>query len=376
MVDYITKLETKSVDSLLAEIECKREAKQFNLCPPYQRNVVWSESKQSAFINSVMLGIIPNSVVFNKIESGWECIDGKQRITSLLKFKQNKIPVYLDGMSVFYNKICCQCQCKCKCRTLTKAERRKFLDRSIPVAFYSDINYECQVDIFQRIQNGVVLSSGEKAASIFDDVRIAKKFNTLSTNSESCFQKFCKISRKEHNVYLLCLMYMIDLNELRYSSKSARQSYLNQLSYEQFKISEKKLLTLIETCFSDKLLNHKSIKKMNNNVLLVTAYTIYTEFISNQTLSDTDYKHLRTAISVTWRDWNVVKNKSRSKTSLAVLQDIKKKFLANYKKIKKLDIVIEDESDSDDELDSSSSESPPPIERKRKRRRRPKDLMF
>ncbi len=63
----------------------------------------WLDSK-SDFIDSVMRGIVPNNLIFNNdIDKEHEvCIDGKQRITSLIEFKQNKISVQIEEDIVYF----------------------------------------------------------------------------------------------------------------------------------------------------------------------------------------------------------------------------------------------------------------------------------
>jgi len=89
-------------------IQASQKENGINLNPEYQRDIVWSNEKQSAFINSIMRNIIPNAIIFNNNESELIqiCMDGKQRITSLVRFKKNEIPYHIndcDDESIFYD---------------------------------------------------------------------------------------------------------------------------------------------------------------------------------------------------------------------------------------------------------------------------------
>lgn len=70
----------------------------YNFDPPYQRRSVWSEEKQSFFIDSVLRNFpVPPIFLRQRIdnETGtttYEVIDGKQRLMSLARFIGNEIP--------------------------------------------------------------------------------------------------------------------------------------------------------------------------------------------------------------------------------------------------------------------------------------------
>src|SRR5947209_164139 len=89
--EYTNSQEHKSVSTLITEFNNK----QINLDAPYQRGIIWAEKEQSAFINSVLKNIICNNIILNLDTSKdkYVCLDGKQRLTSLINFKRNKIPV-------------------------------------------------------------------------------------------------------------------------------------------------------------------------------------------------------------------------------------------------------------------------------------------
>ena len=73
--------------------------KKYNYDPSYQRRSVWSEEKQSFFIDSLLKNFpIPPIFLRQKInnETGattYDVIDGKQRLTSIINFLNNDIPV-------------------------------------------------------------------------------------------------------------------------------------------------------------------------------------------------------------------------------------------------------------------------------------------
>ncbi len=64
------------------------EAGQLDLNPSYQRDVVWSNPESQTLIESILRGIPLPSVILTKVEgeARWQIVDGKQRLTAILRF--------------------------------------------------------------------------------------------------------------------------------------------------------------------------------------------------------------------------------------------------------------------------------------------------
>lgn len=80
----------------ILEIYQKIQSKKLLLSPEYQRNVIWDKSKQTAFIESLFMGIIIPPVYVVEVpgenileENSYEVVDGKQRLSTIEKFIQN-----------------------------------------------------------------------------------------------------------------------------------------------------------------------------------------------------------------------------------------------------------------------------------------------
>lgn len=72
------------------------------LSPPYQRGDVWGPTRQRNLIRSILLGVpIPAIIINDRASAGWDemiscaVIDGKQRITAILAFLQDRL--YVPG---------------------------------------------------------------------------------------------------------------------------------------------------------------------------------------------------------------------------------------------------------------------------------------
>lgn len=103
-VDYVKKRELLSKTKIakqtwsIVEIYQKISGKSLILDPSYQRNKVWSDSKQIPFIESLFMGIIIPPIYVVEIPTGnvlegskYEVVDGKQRLTTIEQFISNEL---------------------------------------------------------------------------------------------------------------------------------------------------------------------------------------------------------------------------------------------------------------------------------------------
>ena len=103
--------ETKIVKQTwsILEIFQKIQKKKLMLSPEYQRNDIWDKSKQTAFIESLYMGIIIPPVYVVEVpgenileENIYEVVDGKQRLSTIEKFILNQFK--LEEKSLEYYK--------------------------------------------------------------------------------------------------------------------------------------------------------------------------------------------------------------------------------------------------------------------------------
>jgi uncharacterized protein with ParB-like and HNH nuclease domain len=72
------------------------EAKSLNMNPPYQRGLVWDLSHKQKLIDSIISGIGVPAVLLRELplteEYHYEMVDGKQRISTIVEFMEDKFP--------------------------------------------------------------------------------------------------------------------------------------------------------------------------------------------------------------------------------------------------------------------------------------------
>ncbi|TFK59574.1 hypothetical protein BDN72DRAFT_851208 [Pluteus cervinus] len=155
---------TWATDSLFSKVQRGR----IDLDPSYQRDVVWSQDKQSNLIDSLIYHYYVPPLIFSasedeESEESWVCIDGKQRISSIIAFMRGDVPHKdsVTGKRFWYlNK-------DGKRKTMMpEALRKKFDNIQIVFSEYQDLTIEQQRAIFQRVQNGVALTPAERMQSL------------------------------------------------------------------------------------------------------------------------------------------------------------------------------------------------------------------
>jgi hypothetical protein len=367
-------LDVETIGTLLDKLQDLQEDKKLDLNPVYQRNVVWTETNMSQFISSIMNGIISMNITINKNSTKWICMDGKQRLTSLLKFYQNEIPVIVDPINdtdsdsnsnsdsdndsntddriqyIYYEKIPAKNNRnrEFNYQTLSKTDRDKFLETKIPITYYNNLSYEQQAEIFSRIQHSVVSTDGERTVSAFKNESVANKF-----------KKFCEAhnysgTNKMKNVNnILNIMYMSHYKKLQMiNSLNDKTKFIKIIDDD--KIIDKIINDLnnnLKVYFSKSIMGHQSISdlKVTINFIVSMFYMITSKFGNLDDKNDkNNLTKIRTIIINTWKDWNKTTNLHKTKSSKEALDKMNDIF----------DDVIgaydSDDSDSDSDSDNDS----------------------
>ncbi len=187
IVDYDTK--EYPVEVIVAKYVTKMEDDDNELfIPDYQRDFVWSEKRQSKFIESVILGLPIPYVFVADNEGRIEVVDGSQRIRTLVAFVRGQLILTdlkkLTELNDF------------KFSDLSEKERRRFNRKTIRmIELTENANEDVRRDIFERINTGSdELSEMEKRKGILAG-SFYKVVSDCSNNP--MFKKLCPISDKK-----------------------------------------------------------------------------------------------------------------------------------------------------------------------------------
>ena len=146
----------------------KLKHNEINIDPEYQRRVVWNRSDQSHLIESIMRGYPIPPLYLNLDDTGkYECVDGKQRLTTIRNFEAGKVVYENDENERMYYK------------DLGLAEKSRFNQTNIDIIRLSKWPKSNIIDLFQRIQFGKTLSTSERIHGLIDSelVKFINKSN-------------------------------------------------------------------------------------------------------------------------------------------------------------------------------------------------------
>lgn len=253
----------KDVADVILLAERAGTDKKIILDPPYQRNVVWDDERKAGFINSLLKGINSHHLIFNMDEqNNCICMDGKQRITAIVEFSHNKFPVNYDNVSYYYNEIPEDNKIK-DAKILPQVDKGNFERFPLPTDEYVNLSYEDQVDIFTRIQKGIMLTKGELISSQLVNDSVTHGFNKYCDRVENLFRKFVNdkgVLRKEHHDIIIKLMNMVSKNILKRPTTKQNEEYIKSIKTVN-KLNEElnKVDSLIKFCFGADILGHESI---------------------------------------------------------------------------------------------------------------------
>lgn len=128
--------------------------------PDWQRQQVWSRPKKQALIDSILRNWKLPKFYFVKTSSDpneYEVVDGQQRLFAIFDFFDNELPLSLDTaakVGAFFHK------------GLPESVADSFDDYEIEFDEITDANDEELKEFFQRLQQGLPLTSSEKLNSV------------------------------------------------------------------------------------------------------------------------------------------------------------------------------------------------------------------
>ncbi len=155
--------------------------------PEYQREFIWTDSRQSRFIESLLLGL-PVPLIFvaeNQNDGRFEIVDGSQRIRTLDAYVDDKLVLTgLKKLTELNNTIFSQ---------LSTARQRKFKNISMRMIVLNDqTTPEIRNEMFDRINtSGVSLMAMEARRGIYKGPFTDFVMN-LAKNK--LFQKLCPVA--------------------------------------------------------------------------------------------------------------------------------------------------------------------------------------
>lgn len=127
----------------------------------YQREKIWTTKQQQLLLDSILRDIDIPKIYIVKVEKNkqfdYECIDGKQRMTALLRFfkpepsEEYPLKVRHYEKEYTYNEF----------KRMHPTDAKKIEDYELSFTVYEPLDDEYVREIFRRLQLGIRLNSGE-----------------------------------------------------------------------------------------------------------------------------------------------------------------------------------------------------------------------
>jgi hypothetical protein len=186
----IRKLDRKATTLSVASFYELEQLGKFNYDPPYQRKSIWSEEKQSFFIDSILRNFpIPAVFLHRKIDpntgaTSYDVIDGKQRLSAIKGFILNQIPASnehgLQGESGLIDGVLFK---EMNDTPELLEVRAAFWKYELPVEYIDPTDVEAIEDVFDRLnRNGEPLNGQELRNAKYHSTSLAIAVEELSRN--------------------------------------------------------------------------------------------------------------------------------------------------------------------------------------------------
>lgn len=208
---------------------------QIKVAPDYQRHFVWKTDRESALIESVFLGIpVPSLFMATNEDSSWECIDGLQRITTLVNFVRPQFRSGVGDISTHELKIGGLEKVPSlngkKFSDLPETLKLNFLTRPVRITVLNDLSdYQVRFDLFERLNTGgIILHQQEIRNCVFQG-----EFNEFikSCAADERLEKVFKKSNREgrgnmEEIVLKFFAYFERRDDFKHSVKEFLNSYM------------------------------------------------------------------------------------------------------------------------------------------------------
>ena len=159
-----------SIKRTLSHLKLLLQSEYMDLNPHYQRNVVWRRRNMIKLIDSLWKRYYIPPVIFNVNTVIFEgddtpryvrtCIDGKQRLTSILKFMEGEFPIKIDGKAWWFKDTRTGGKGRGK-NVLPEKAKQEFEALEILCMEYKGLRQSKEIELFQRVQEGKPLTAAE-----------------------------------------------------------------------------------------------------------------------------------------------------------------------------------------------------------------------
>lgn len=349
--------ENKSMASLWTDI---RTSKNIVLDTIYQRNYVWNDEQKNAFIISVFKNMLSVPIIFNKKDGEKRCIDGKQRLTTIVQFMDGDFPLKItnektDDIDEYYFKKD-YIPKDSDAKFLSNEERDLFNDRLLSITIYKNLTYKQEIELFRSHNTGAPVKEGELLTSAIDDEKYAKLFNSFCNSVSDSLIKFFNTERKEHYVFIVDLLYIYENLDLNIRNKNDRDKYMRNNVVSAIKNNNKyfsEIKNAITTIY-DRILCNSKISKKVKKILKILSVPLFKYYKKDKLKTNEDF---RLHTNIIKKIWDM---KEDGEFKLLRGKEYENAIMEEYDEFvsKSIDEKIKDDDEEDnDDIDNDSESS-------------------
>jgi hypothetical protein len=275
MADNQTKFISKQ--RLLRNV-CKNITRgNIDLYPAWQRNVVWNTRMQRDLITTILKGFPINPIVVWQIDDGKKevCVDGKNRLSAIFEFINNKYTVEYEGKDIKFDE-------------LPEEVRERFEDENLDIRILTGSYWtETKVrEYFQVIQGGAKLTWPE-IINAFNN-KFVDFMREVMINNQSRFAQIlgedCNVRFELYNIIAnVFSVHPIVYRQYKSSKNKQRTADTNKslmkyvMNFDDFNVSNEETLVLVSFLHStidiiDELhtMQKNEITRLNKSIWFLT----------------------------------------------------------------------------------------------------------
>jgi mannose/fructose/N-acetylgalactosamine-specific phosphotransferase system component IIB/uncharacterized protein YfkK (UPF0435 family) len=159
-----------------------------------RKNNIWDDKRKSTLIHSILAGYPIPALFASKEENVYHFLDGKQRLTTIFDYIEDKFPLHASTLPIDGTKIA-----GLKFSELPQDMQNKILAYEIDVIKIEEINQQEMEELFYRLNNGVPLRKIETTRAILGS-RVLKFVESIA--SMDFFAEKVNISKSARNRYV------------------------------------------------------------------------------------------------------------------------------------------------------------------------------
>jgi len=283
-------IKIKSKKRLVVQVEIKKFIDDYiyriDLDADYQREIIWPRKKQEDLLDSIIQGIDIPKIYLAEIKDHekkleFECIDGKQRLSTLINFfkpdstASDSLKIKIAGDKYTYSEL----------KQALPLLAKKIEDFELTLVIYPVINDEEFIrDLFRRLQLGVPLNTGELLKTYTGTMR---DFVYEEIGKDGLFLRRTKLSEKRFSRQFTLAQVCINSFSRDQSGEFTRARYddLAEFFKDKYDLSKedknlvriRKVLGIMDKRFGEKA------QAISSRAVAVSAYLfIETLFLKKQ----------------------------------------------------------------------------------------------